>query len=89
MSEIKCNICGFIGSSADCVAWEHTCTDIMKDRNKDLERQLSQQESDYNEMLIALKEEHKKELLEARKELRDFSKEYSFEEQLKEQGENE
>ena len=42
MSEIKCHVCGFIGSSADCLGWEHTCTDIMKDKNKDLEHQLAE-----------------------------------------------
>ena len=42
MSEIKCHVCGFIGSSADCLGWEHTCTDIMKDKNKDLERKLAE-----------------------------------------------
>ena len=42
MSEIKCHVCGFIGSSADCLGWEHTCTDIMKDKNKALERQLAE-----------------------------------------------
>ena len=42
MSEIKCHVCGFIGSSADCLGWEHTCTDIMKDKNKALERQLTE-----------------------------------------------
>ena len=38
-----------------------TCN-TLRSENKDLERQLSQQESDYNDILIALKEEHKKEL---------------------------
>lgn len=49
MSEIKCHVCGFIGSSHDCLGWEHTCTDTMKDHTANLERQLAEarRESDY------------------------------------------
>ncbi len=35
---------------------------VYAERIKDLERQLSQQDSDYNDILIALKEEHEEEI---------------------------
>ena len=46
----------------------------LKKEKKDLDKQLFTQDSDYNDMLIALKEEHKKELEEAKQNIYKYAK---------------
>ena len=40
MKNVKCHVCGFVGCSSDDLGWEHTCTDVLKGKLAEKDKEL-------------------------------------------------